>query len=180
MNLKMDQILSYPLGIIFLASLSLSAQAECNSVIPFKTPTADFVSHNNGTVTHTPTGLMWKVCSESQTWSVGSCIGTASGHTWAEALQLPSTLNAGGGFSSFSDWRLPNFKELVSITETACRSPSINATIFPSSPSLFYWSSTPHQLIDFHARVVNFSTGTGASIPRSSGPLRVRLVRGGE
>ena len=151
---------------------------SCNTNMIPTAPTQDFTVHGDGTVTHKATDLMWKVCSEGQTWSAGACSGTITTHSWDQALQIPQTLNAGAGYAGETDWRLPNIKELKSILELSCSTPAINETIFPSSEQAFYWSSSPS------ASNISHSWGADLTIGDSRGQLRsgeysVRLVRGG-
>lgn len=158
---------------------SIYAQ-DCIDAIPANTPTSDFEVHNNGTVTHTPTGLMWKVCSEGQTWqSDGSCSGSVSSHNWQAALQIPQTLNSSGGYAGHADWRLPNAKELGSIVELKCYSPAINTAVFNNTPSSFFWSASPIATSSDFAWGVNFYNGEDNSFYRSYNYL-VRVVRGGQ
>jgi len=161
------------------------AMAVCQTAsITASTPTADFVDHGNGTVTHTRTGLMWKQCSEGL--SGASCAtGTATAHTWQAALQLAETLNAGAGFATFNDWRVPNQKELNSIVERQCVTPSINAAIFPATVSNLYWSASPYAGAAPYAGNataawnVDFTDGSD-NVFMKAGFLYVRLVRGGQ
>lgn len=164
-------------SLIFQFSFT-NSQAACNANTVVTTPSIDFTVHNNGTVTHKSTGLMWKVCSAGQNWnsSDGSCTGTATTHNWQEALQIPQSLNAGGGFASQTDWRLPNLKELKSIVEFSCYVPSINKTIFNSTPSARYWSSSPYANYSYNAWGVNFDYGYDYSHNRHN-DRHVRLVR---
>jgi len=165
------------LFIIFLLG-SHAALAACVGTITASTPTADFVDHGDGTVTHVKTGLMWKQCSEGLS-GAGCTTGAATLHTWQAALQLAKTLNAGGGFAGFTDWRLPNQKELNSIVEGQCVTPTINATIFPATVSNWYWSASPYAGGATNAWVVYFVNGNdGAGNKASSNS--VRLVRGGQ
>jgi hypothetical protein len=172
----------FPLkNIIFVAVMLLSGYslADCNGDIHATTPSGDFTVHRNGTVTHNKTGLMWKVCSEGQAWSNGSCTGNVANYTWDKALQIPSTLNVSGGFAGYTDWRLPNIKELQSIVEQQCYNPSIKSTIFPSTASDLYWSSSPVALPSYYAWGVLFSNGYDYSYFRHYSSL-ARLVRGGQ
>ena len=169
--------------LVLAGLLSLSSflvQAACVDSIPATTPTGDFTVHGDGTVTHDKTGLMWKVCSEGQSWSADSCSGTAGTYTWQAALQLPQNLNASGGYAGYTDWRLPNIKELASIVELSCYSPAVNATVFPSTSIAGYWSASPGA--DYSSSVawgVHFNDGAGDGNYRSHVYL-VRLVRGGQ
>ena len=159
---------------------SFATAQECNSAVPATTPNSAFTVHNDGTVTHNTTGLMWKVCSEGQTWNAGdsSCSGSASTHTWQQALQIPQTLNVGGGYAGHSDWRLPNLKELKSIVELQCSYPAINAAVFSNIPA-FYWSSSPSAYGGNHAWGVDFASGYGRYDYRNYYNY-VRLVRNGQ
>jgi len=160
---------------ILLLCSSNAAMAACVGTITASTPTADFVDHGNGTVTHTKTGLMWKQCSEGLS-GTGCATGAATWHTWQAALQLAETLNAGGGFAGFTDWRLPNQKELNSIVERQCVVPSINAAIFPATVSDWYWSASPYAGVATYAWSIDF----GGGVNGKSVNYYVRLVRGGQ
>lgn len=117
----------------------------CNNKIPVA-PNSRYQDNDDGTVTDFHTGLMWQQCSVGL--SGRDCItGTASNFKWKEALQVSEKLNSIGGFAGYTDWRLPNIKELASLTEDACYSPAINIALFPNIPRvrrLDYWSSSPY------------------------------------
>ena len=157
-----------------------SAVAACVGTITASTPTADFIDHADGTVTHSKSGLMWKQCSEGLTTTTTACdTGAATLHTWQAALQLAETLNAGAGFAGHTDWRVPNQKELNSIVERQCVTPAINATIFPATVSGWYWSASPYAGGATGAWGVNFNDGYG-NAGGKAGSNYVRLVRGGQ
>jgi YVTN family beta-propeller protein len=102
-------------------------------------PTSDYVDHADGTVTHTPTSLMWKRCAEGQNWSGGGCSGSASTFTWDAAKLLTST------FAGNSDWRLPTSEELATLVDyTAATAPAINTTLFPNTSSSYFWSASAY------------------------------------
>lgn len=161
--------------VIAAVGLSSSATAvTCVNGIPASNPDAVYTVHGDGTATDTRTGLMWKVCSEGQTWSTGSCTGTAVGKTWATALADAEA----HVFAGYSDWRLPNVKELFSLVEKCAVNPAINTTVFPSTPSSYVWSGSPYAYNSSNAWSVNFSYGNAAFNYRSYA-YSVRLVRGG-
>lgn len=169
---------------LFLALLSAGAQAQqiCRVAIIATTPDSDFVVNNDGTVTHTKTKLMWKRCGEGQTFdSVNNdCTGTATTRTWDNALQIPQTLNSSGGFAGYSDWRIPNIKELSSIVELKCVTPALNTTLFPGVSSASVWSSTINS--GGTSKLVSLSSDTGTFDGNDADILRtssygVRLVR---
>lgn len=172
-------------AIVMIAMLPIYALAACNGAINATTPSSDFIVHNNGTVTHLKTGLMWKVCSEGQqAWHnkyYSDCAGNAGSYTWPQALQIPRTLNSSGGYAGYTDWRLPNIKELESIVELQCTQPTINSVIFPRTANDFYWSSTFYGYrhygaawgVHFATALVNFGHFNFDDSP-------VRLVRGGQ
>lgn len=137
------------LGIIFgglLLSPSVVSAQTCNTAtIVATTPTSDFSDNADGTVTHIKTGLMWKRCSEGQTWDGTTCTGWAAVYSWQAGLQQAKGLNDAGGFAAYTDWRVPNTKELNTLMEEQCVYPSINTAVFSSAQG-FYWSSSPHSV----------------------------------
>lgn len=168
--------------LFFMFSFSLNAVAQtCNTVsLAATTPFDDFTVHNDGTVSHNKTGLVWQVCSQGQTWDAGACTGTATAHTWQTALQIPQALNTAGGYAGKTDWRLPNIKELASIVELQCVAPAINTTIFPDTVvSLPYWSSSPNTASIEATWGIDFNNGNDGTDLRHHSAY-VRLVRGGQ
>jgi len=153
----------------------LQAAATCNASIAASTPSAEFTDNGNGTVTHNRTGLMWKRCAEGQTWSAGTCSGSANSATWASALQSAVSATTGG----YRDWRLPNIKELQSIVEEKCVTPSINESIFPNTPASSFWSASAYASYSDGAWGVYFGVGYANGSLKYDG-LQVRLVRAGQ
>ncbi len=96
--------------------------------------------NGDGTVTDNTTGLMWMRCSLGQVWDGKTCGGKAATFTWADALKAA----AGHEFAGYTDWRLPNKNELESIVEGRCFTPTINSSVFPATPSTYFWSSSPY------------------------------------
>ncbi|MCI5180203.1 MAG: DUF1566 domain-containing protein [Candidatus Electrothrix sp. AW3_4] len=119
-----------------------TVHAACNSNMPASTPDSQLIDNGNGTVTDSKTGLMWKQCLEGLS-GIDCVTGTATNFTWQQALQQPEVVNA-NSFAGYTDWRLPNIRELRSIVEEQCFNPAINATRFPNTPPYsFVWSGSP-------------------------------------
>jgi len=128
-------------------------------------------------VTDNKTGLMWKQCSEGLS-GVDCMNGTATRSTWQQSLAIPNTLNV-TGFAGFTNWRLPNIKELRSIVAMNCFDPSINETAFPNTPISGFWSSSPSIHLDGYAWFSEFDHGYDVATVYS-GVNSVRLVRFGQ
>ena len=163
--------------VFMIVALIFSAQvnATCFTDALETTPTVDFVDNGDGTVTHSKTGLMWAVCTEGQSWSIGSCTGTETDFTWADALIVPTDQNA-LNYLGYGDWRVPNKKELASILEMSCVNPAINLAVFPDTPNKIYWTSTPNETNTSQAWRVVFLYGNLTLSPRTD-TFPVRLVR---
>jgi len=100
-----------------------------------------FVDNQDGTISDNATGLMWQASDSTK------------GMNWEEALAYAENLTLGG----YSDWRLPNAKELQSIVDYS-RSPETSDSaaidpIFQVSSIVneagekdypYYWTSTTH------------------------------------
>ena len=162
-----------------LAPMTSFAQSCKPESIPATTPTSQFIDHGDGTVTDTKTGLMWKRCTEGQVWNDSTCNDTSESvtfFTWQGALQQAQAMNSTGGFAGQVDWRVPNPKELTSLLEDQCFEPAINITVFPTTHTLLYWSSSS-SVNDSNFAWSMADDGVFWSLKSSN--LRVRLVRGG-
>jgi hypothetical protein len=133
-----------PCVLFALCGAAANAQQVCNDRINQTAPASRFTDNGNGTVTDRRTGLMWQRCMVGFTFSDNgtpanladdSCAPSATiTFLWQQALQDVVDSNAQGGFAGFTDWRLPNVKELISIVEHQCANPAVNETIFPGTP----------------------------------------------
>ncbi|MCH1921082.1 DUF1566 domain-containing protein [Shewanella sp. A3A] len=141
-----------------LLSTSLYAAQECQTDIPRTAPNTRFAVSSNGTVEDLQTGLVWMRCPLGMTWDSnnGVCSGAATLHTWQSALTQVQSIDAAENnhalhqFAGIANWRLPNIKELMSLTEAACHSPAMNGRAFNSAfaqaelgdLSTYLWSNT--------------------------------------
>ncbi|MCI5149984.1 MAG: DUF1566 domain-containing protein [Candidatus Electrothrix sp. MAN1_4] len=164
--------------ILYCIFSAATVSATCNESMPASTPNSQLIDNGNGTVTDLKTDLMWKKCLEGVSGT--SCtIGSPDSFTWQQALEQPGVVNNGAGFAGYTDWRLPNIKELISIVEEQCSEPAMNLDRFPNALTSEIWSGSPHAFYAGYAWFVNFSNGT--SDPRSrSTSVAVRLVRSGK
>ena len=125
------------------------------------------ISASGTEVTDTRTGLIWQRCSAGQSWSGGTCSGSAATYTHEAALAYAQ---------SQSGWRLPNVKELASLADRSRLDPAIDADVFPGTPSYWYWSSSPVAGYADRAWGVVFDNGYFSSYNRGN-DSHVRLVR---
>ena len=157
---------------------AVSATQTIKGYIDNEWPESRYSDHGDGTVTDTVTGLMWKQCSEGQSYSGGDCDGDASNYNWELALQQPASVNS-GGYAGHSDWRLPNINELASLVARDRYGPSINLERFPSTPAAWFWSSSPFANYSINAWKLSFADGVASSYYRGNS-YHVRLVRSGQ
>jgi hypothetical protein len=158
---------------ILLCCLSLPAYAqECLSDAVETTPDEDFSLISDDEVLHEPTGLIWQRCSQGQTWDGTTCSGQAIQYSWQQALALAQQTDD----ELLVGWRLPNLKELASLTEKNCVRPAINTTWFPNTPADDFWSSTPSLTDPKRSWLVAFFNSS-YSIREKSLFVYVRLVR---
>lgn len=160
---------------LVMVALSHSVMAQtCNTKLQASTPTSRFTVSANGTVTDKQTGLMWKQCAEGLSGS--DCgVGTATPYTWQAALNHVADLNTiEGGFATYTDWRVPNIKELGSIIELRCSTPLFNLAIFPNVAATDnFWSSTVRWF-----NQVAYLGNNGLNVAAQNQAYALRLVRG--
>ncbi len=140
------------LTLILISSLlCVSAYAECTR-------------NSNKTVTCSESKLIWQDNGEARTTE----------KSWSDAIKHCEDLI----FAGYSDWRLPNKNELLSIVDRSKYNPAINSA-FKNTVSDLYWSSTSRANDTNYAWVVPFGDGlTGYYTKYYSG--YVRCVRAGQ
>jgi hypothetical protein len=122
---------------------------------------ANLLNNGNGTVTDNSTGLVW------QQDEPGAM-------TWGDALSYCEGLSLGGN----SDWRLPNVRELESLTDDERYNPAIDTSFFPNTYASRYWASTTLAGNPDITWYVNF--GDDSIYDGSKGDVHVRCVRSGQ
>ena len=116
----------------------------------------NLTNNGDGTITDNNTGLMWQQAESTLM-------------TWENALVYAENLS----LASHTDWRVPNIKELQSISDLDYRAPSMNKTYFTGATTTRYWSSTT--LVDDTTSAWYLDSDYMAK----TGSWYVRCVRGG-
>lgn len=162
--------------VLWICFLALPSMAQ-TCLADFDETATGLIDNNNGTITDSRLGLTWMRCSLGQTWNAefNSCTGDASELTWQQALQMAH----GFEFADQAGWRVPNVKELATLTERQCVRPAINELFFPNTPSDDFWTSTPSVLDPQRAWVVAFFNSSN-SIKDKNLFVFTRLVKNTE
>ncbi|MHA1866475.1 MAG: Lcl C-terminal domain-containing protein [Candidatus Heimdallarchaeaceae archaeon] len=97
----------------------------------------NFVDNGDGTITDLSTGLMWMKSDSGEAMN------------WEDALAYSENLD----YAGYSDWRLPNAKELQSIVnysfapdaiDESLQRPAIDPIFELSNETAWFWTSTTH------------------------------------
>jgi formylglycine-generating enzyme required for sulfatase activity len=107
------------------------------------TVTTHFLDNGDGTVTDRTTGLMWQKIQPTATM------------TWEQALSYCETFTLAG----YSDWKLPNIKEIQSINDESKINPSVDKSVFSSFVAGKFWSSTSQYNAATKAWYMDFQYG---------------------
>lgn len=141
---------------------------------PATTPTNLFEISDHS-VKDSRTGLIWQRCFLGA--SGKSCNKSEARElTWAAALQAVEAQNQNGGFDGYSDWRIPNIRELQTISELQCVEPALNPVLFPNAPAGRTWSSSPYKFYPHYSWYVDFKYFEVSYLERYN-PYFVILVR---
>ncbi|GAI82555.1 unnamed protein product, partial [marine sediment metagenome] len=106
----------------------------------------------------------------------GSKAGCNNGNVilWEAAIDYANGLN----FAGFTDWRVPNINELLSIVDYGSSDPAIYGARFTHTRSDFYHSSTTNVDMTTTIWVVDFDYG-GNWLRAKASTSYLRCVRGG-
>lgn len=177
------KILSSLLLVVVSTFFYTQVIAECsganrNLQIAINKPDNIYRDNGDGTVTDKETGLMWQKCLRGQ--QADDCAsGGALNFTWLTAHNEAINANNNSDFG-YSDWRIPNKNELLSLVDYACIAPAINPSVFPNTSSTKQWSSTPSLINNTeYAWTVNFTFGSVVIDTLKNVSMPIRLVRGG-
>jgi hypothetical protein len=167
-----------------------------------------YTDNGDGTITDNATGLMWEKKDQSgsihdwnnrYTWCGASC-GTTQLMDGTITTTFLAGLNAGAGFASHTDWRVPNLNELLTLVDYENANPATDAafntnctpgctvlTCSCTQPALgndFYWSSTtlasdPHDAWFITDGLVTADDKEGIEPESNTVGHFARAVRGG-
>lgn len=141
-----------------------------------------YIDPGDGTITDTCTGLMWQkdAGNNFSTWygALEYCdkLILTKNHAWASDADLE-----GGVITTddvqYSDWRLPNIRELQSIVNYGQSNPAIDSSKFTTTQS-YYWSSSTAVGEPSRVWMVNFTNGSVITDPdKTTFGYYIRAVR---
>ena len=142
-----------------------------------------FTDNGDGTITDNLTGLMWEKLSRND-----SIHDVGSDYDWDEAFGKIGNLND-TAFAGYTDWRLPNQRELLSLLTFGGAADQTISGVFRANCQAgcsvlncsctaadVYWSSTTDPFVPTRAEGVTFETASSVSVDKKT-DRRVRAVR---
>ena len=120
------------------------------TLIMFNFCVADFIrDNNNNIILDTSTNLIWQDNNNVNTTT----------YTWESAISYCEGLT----IDSYSNWRVPNINELISIIDDSLYEPSINSKFqnTKSNSDGKYWTSTTRASATDNAWYILFQNGPG-------------------
>ena len=122
--------------------------------------TKEFVDNGDGTVTDAGLGLQWQQGDASVNYS-------EEAPAYCEGLSL----------AGYDDWRLPNVKELESLTVDTSYAPAADIEAFPGISSEYYLSSTVWTAVPNRLFAIDFGSGLTTHDPSGPTAIKLRCVR---
>jgi hypothetical protein len=147
----MDRASKYSCAAVLTSLLTCAAAAA-------DAPEGQYTLHES-LVEDNRTGLTWQRQVDAKSF------------TWDEAKSYCESLTLDGG-----GWRLPAYKELLTIIDPTLNSPAIDGKAFPSTPRAWFWTASSYLGIVDNAWQVFFLDGTSIDV-ESTKANRVRCVR---
>ena len=102
-----------------------------------------WVDNGDGTVSDVATGLIWEQILDG------------SANNYSEAITYCDNLSLAG----YTDWRLPDVKELTSVVDYRNDQPAVDAGAFPATNNIEFWSSSEFASDTSQAWRVDFVDG---------------------
>lgn len=126
--------------LLCLIPMSTMAAQECSQDMTKTAPNARYEFNENGTIKDRITGLTWMRCPLGKTWNSaeGSCSGDGQAMFWQAALNDVQSINQSPShnlyhFAGIKHWRMPNIKELMTLSEHSCFAPALNKKAFANA-----------------------------------------------
>ena len=114
-------------------------------------------------------GLVWA------TERDGAGCNNGAAFNWQSAVEWANNLT----FAGYSDWRVPNIRELLTLVDYGRYDPAIDPVYFPETRQGYYWSSTSYKRYPNRGVwCVDFRNGHADGDSKKS-LHAVRAVRGG-
>jgi len=80
--------------------------------------------------------------------------------------------------AGYNDWRIPTYFALITLLDFSTYNPSIDTTVFPSTPSQYQWTSTTFTGTTANAFCVSFNVNQIVHNDKTTIKYYARLVRG--
>jgi len=152
------------LGAIAIIALTLPTSADASAPAGRYVVTSGGADAGtgNGTVYDTKTKLTWQQTAPMYSW--------ANAKTYCASAAVSASLGGTG-------WRLPTIKELQTIVDYSQYSPAIDSTAFPSTPPIWFWSSSLCAGQSSCVWIINFGDGHTVTETALTNGAYVRCVR---
>ncbi len=145
---------------VYLITKTHARFPSAKATLLFSAWTPSEVLPGEPVVADAATGLVWQGCAAGQVGDDADCAGVElllpGGTAEGSAAAFCDALEWGGS----SDWRLPNIKELASLTDLRRKgAAAVDETAFPSTPAVWFWSATSYAPFPNHAWFVDAENG---------------------